>query len=173
MKNLTSMIGLALGAAALATAGCGSDTPPPRAPTAYQQGGEPQRQQPVQQGNPDVTIDVAIVDACKIPTPKFEFDSSSVRPRAEDPLQLLAQCFLTGPIAGQKVKLVGHADPRGTVEYNMALGQQRAGSVGEALDKAGMPPSRISTMSHGELFAKGTNEASWKDDRRVEIFLDR
>jgi peptidoglycan-associated lipoprotein len=69
------------------------------------------------------------------------------------------------------MKLVGHADPRGEVEYNFGLGQERAGSVAEFLKERGVPSSRMVTSSRGEIEATGTEEMSWARDRRVQILL--
>jgi peptidoglycan-associated lipoprotein len=99
----------------------------------------------------------------------FAFDSSSLEQPARPVLGQLAKCFVSGPLAGREMRLVGHADPRGDDDYNMVLGGSRADTVKTFLMMKGMPTERIATSSRGELDARGTDEATWADDRRVDI----
>ena len=116
-----------------------------------------------------IHVDPRIVEACKMPTPHFDFDSAALEP---DPsLDILAQCFIAGPMRGRLLRLVGHADPRGEEEYNFLLGQRRAGSVQTYLSQRGVANGSITTTSRGNLDATGTDEAGWAEDRRVEILL--
>jgi len=117
----------------------------------------------------NVVVDPRIREACNMPTPHFEFDSASVH---EDPaLDVLAKCFATGPMAGKAMRLVGHADPRGDFDYNMALGQKRAGNVAQYLQNQGVTEGHIATTSRGEMDATGVDEAGWTLDRRVDVLL--
>lgn len=109
---------------------------------------------------------------CPMPTAYFEFDSSALSGEAKKALQSLVTCFTTGKAKGESMRIVGHADPRGEEEYNFGLGQKRAGSVAAVLIEMGLEEDRIETSSRGELDAIGTDEASWKKDRKVEILLD-
>jgi peptidoglycan-associated lipoprotein len=118
-----------------------------------------------------ITIDPKIAEMCSIPTAHFEFDSSALGASAEQALDALAACFVDGPAAGNAMRLVGHADPRGTEEYNLALGQRRAGSVAGYLGGKGLEEATMETSSRGELDAGGTDEPSWALDRKVEILL--
>jgi peptidoglycan-associated lipoprotein len=120
-----------------------------------------------------VRVDDAISKACNMPTPHFDFDSSAVRERSDAHLDALATCFTTGPMSGKNLALVGHADPRGETEYNMELGQRRAGEVQSYLATHGMVPSRIQTSSRGAMDAVGTDETTWADDRHVDVVLGR
>jgi peptidoglycan-associated lipoprotein len=86
-------------------------------------------------------------------------------------LNSIATCFETGPGAGKSMKLIGHADPRGETMYNFALGQHRAGSVASYLEHKGLQDGRLSTSSRGAMDATGTDEATWAQDRRVDILL--
>jgi peptidoglycan-associated lipoprotein len=113
--------------------------------------------------------------ACKdydLPRAHFEFDSANLRQNYARELNGIVQCFTTGPLAGRKLIVVGHADPRGSNEYNLALGGQRAESVKEHFKQAGLPDARILTSSRGEMDARGTDEQSWYQDRRVDLKLD-
>lgn len=119
-----------------------------------------------------VVVDDRIAKACSVPRVHFAFDSKRVRSGEEEALDAIATCVTKGPLAGEALKLVGHADPRGTLEYNFALGQRRAGHVAEYLIDAGVPAKRISSSSRGELDADGSSLAGWARDRRVEVLLD-
>ena len=120
-----------------------------------------------------IQIDDKIIKACgDIPTARFAFDSASIGPDAQGALDALARCFVSGPLKGSKgMRLVGHADSRGEVEYNLALGQKRAGSVGEYLTTKGLEKSRIQTLSKGAFEATGTDEEGWAHDRKVDVAL--
>lgn len=119
-----------------------------------------------------VQIDDKIIKACgDLPTAKFGFDSSEVTPEASNALDALARCFVSGPLKGKGMKLVGHADARGETEYNLALGQRRAGSVAGFLQKKGLEDARMESSSKGEFEATGTDDDGWARDRKVEILL--
>ena len=101
----------------------------------------------------------------------FAFDSASMESADIKPLDAVARCFATGPLAGRSMHLVGHADPRGASEYNVALGQRRADSVDEYVGRRGVSASRIVTTSRGAMDATGQDEAGWAHDRRVDVQL--
>jgi peptidoglycan-associated lipoprotein len=113
-----------------------------------------------------VQVDEEIAKACNMPTAYFEISGG-----ASLALQVLATCFTSGPMKDKSLKIVGHADPRGTSDYNFGLGQRRAGNVAAFLMDKGLPEARIVTTSMGELEATGTDETSWSRDRKVEILL--
>ncbi|MGH7271230.1 MAG: OmpA family protein [Polyangiaceae bacterium] len=123
------------------------------------------------------TSDVAISDEirtkCGIPDADayFKFDSANVTSKDHSPLDLVAKCFVSGPLKGRSVKLVGNADPRGESEYNVTLGQSRADGVGKYLDRHGMDKSKTTSSSRGAMDATGTDESSWQHDRRVDVLL--
>lgn len=119
-----------------------------------------------------VRIDNKIVAACgDLPTARFGFDSADVTAAAANALDALARCFISGPLKGKGMKLVGHADPRGETEYNILLGQKRSGGVSDFLAKKGVETTRMATSSKGEFEATGTDEDGWEKDRKVEILL--
>lgn len=98
----------------------------------------------------------------------FDFDKSDLKPEARESLTYHAQQLRS---SGAKVRLEGHADERGTREYNQALGERRALSVANYLQIQGVPASQIETISYGEEkpVERGTNEAAYAKNRRVEI----
>jgi peptidoglycan-associated lipoprotein len=67
------------------------------------------------------------------------------------------------------VNVVGHADPRGTEEYNLALGDRRARAVVRYLQSLGLRRNNLTASSMGEEMARGYDESSWAQDRRVEM----
>ena len=71
----------------------------------------------------------------------------------------------------QSIRLEGHADERGTREYNLALGERRANAVRAYLVAQGASRSQIEVISYGEEKPanSGHNESSWAENRRVEI----
>ncbi len=123
-------------------------------------------------GKSAVQIDDKIIKLCgDLPTARFAFDSADVSPEATNVLDALARCFISGPAKGKSMKLIGHADPRGETEYNLALGQRRAGSISGFLAKKGVETARMNVSSKGEFEAAGTDEDTWAKDRKVEILL--
>jgi peptidoglycan-associated lipoprotein len=122
-------------------------------------------------GDTSISIDPAIASKCDLPIAHFAFDSSEIRMGEAPTLDALAHCFISGPLKGEDLMLVGHADPRGELNYNYALGQARAGGVAAYLGLHGLPEERVITSSLGELEATGTSAAGWARDRRVEVLL--
>lgn len=103
--------------------------------------------------------------------PRFSYDSAQVKQQFRNTLVALADCMKEGGIKGRDLLLVGHADPRGEEDYNMALGGRRAESVRGALHSLGVDKSRMDVSSRGELEATGSDTESWAKDRRVDIKL--
>jgi peptidoglycan-associated lipoprotein len=164
--------------------GCGSDpSPPPETPAGADDepsaGAGPAAAGPAAARGDTATptsgsihIDPKIQQACgTLPTPHFAFDSAGIRETAKDNLEALAQCFTTGPLKGRELRLIGHADPRGEVDYNLALGQRRAGAVAEFLTQRGVAKAHLETLSKGEFEAHGVDEEGWARDRKVVIAL--
>jgi peptidoglycan-associated lipoprotein len=101
----------------------------------------------------------------------FAFDSDHVRTEDKKILRTLADCFTTGPLKGRQMSLIGHADPRGSEDYNLALGGRRADNVKLIIVAENMNANSISTTSRGALDASGTDEATWAHDRTVDLIL--
>jgi peptidoglycan-associated lipoprotein len=104
-------------------------------------------------------------------SPTFDYDKDELTVDDRAVLEQLAQCLIKGPLAGKTVSLIGRADPRGTQEYNLALGSRRASSVGEYLERLGVAKPQLARTTRGALDATGTDEAGWAKDRRVDIQL--
>lgn len=98
----------------------------------------------------------------------FEFDSAVLTSEARAALLLHAQDLKS---SGESVRLEGHADERGSREYNMALGERRANAVRDFLVLQGVSGSQIETVSYGEErpVEMGSSEYAWSKNRRVEL----
>jgi peptidoglycan-associated lipoprotein len=97
----------------------------------------------------------------------FAFDSYSLDDRAQGTLDRQASVLMkSGSIP---VTIEGHADERGTREYNLALGERRASAVKDYLVAYGVSPGRLRTISYGEErpAALGSSEADWAKNRRA------
>jgi len=99
----------------------------------------------------------------------FDYDSSDLNGDDLKILQAHASYLNQNPQA--KVLLSGHADERGTREYNMALGERRANAVQAFLNSNGARGGQLDTVSYGKEkpINDGHDEAAWADNRRVEI----
>jgi peptidoglycan-associated lipoprotein len=121
----------------------------------------------------NVSISEEVLRACNIPDADayFAFDSSNLTSFDHHPLDALGACFTSGPMAGRKLSLIGHADPRGAAGYNATLGQSRADAVATYLADHGMTRANVTTSSRGALDATGSDETGWAHDRRVDVML--
>ena len=99
----------------------------------------------------------------------FGFDSAALSAETTMVLDSAVDKFETNPSA--LVVISGHADERGTREYNLALGHLRASAVADYLVAKGIDGSRIKKVSYGKErpLLKGSNEEAWSKNRRVEI----
>ena len=99
----------------------------------------------------------------------FDFDSAELRPEFTD--IVARHAMQLSQDGGFEVRLEGHADERGSREYNIGLGERRSQTVRRMLLIQGATTSQISTVSFGEErpVADGSNEASYAKNRRVEI----
>lgn len=99
----------------------------------------------------------------------FDFDSAVIHPRFQPILEAHATYLKANPQF--KVTLEGHADERGSREYNLALGQRRAESVRRALALLGVSDDQMEAVSFGEErpAVEGHDESAWKMNRRTEI----
>ena len=115
------------------------------------------------------------------PTPKvtagdfadafFDFDSFMLRDDAKAALDKDAKLLRDN--VDVNITIEGHCDERGTVEYNLALGEKRANSARDYLVNAGVPVARIQTVSYGKErpFAEGHDESAWAQNRRSHFVL--
>ena len=99
----------------------------------------------------------------------FDFDQYTLSSKSIQTLRSIAQVMEDNK--DLEITVSGHADERGTREYNLALGQRRGEAVRDYLILNGISKNRITVKSYGEEYplVKGSNESSWAKNRRAEI----
>jgi peptidoglycan-associated lipoprotein len=105
-------------------------------------------------------------------SPKFDYNLAELSTDDRNVLSQIADCVTKGPLKGRKLSLVGRADPRGTEEYNMGLGDRRAHTVESYLERLGVGNKLIDAKTRGSIDASGRDESGWRTDRRVDVDLD-
>ncbi len=102
---------------------------------------------------------------------RFDYDKYDIRREDEGILKENAAFLKKNP--NMKVQVEGHCDERGTVEYNLALGERRANSTKRYLVSLGITSDRISTISFGKErpLDPGHNEEAWAKNRRAHIVV--
>jgi peptidoglycan-associated lipoprotein len=112
----------------------------------------------------------AIPPQCRSMRIGFDLDSHGLNAEARQTLSAASVCFTLSDV---QYRVEGHADERGTTDYNLALGQRRADAVQRYLVSQGVTPSRISSVSYGEEkpLEYGSNERAWSANRRAEILI--
>ena len=101
----------------------------------------------------------------------YDYDSANLSSEAQATLDADGKVLMDN--ASVSVQIEGHCDERGTVEYNLALGDRRAQSARDYLVRYGVPASRLSTVSYGEErpFATGSDESAWAQNRRAHFVV--
>jgi peptidoglycan-associated lipoprotein len=106
---------------------------------------------------------------CNLEPPHFEFDDTQLSESTRAVLQRASECIQRERTS--RYVLIGRCDPRGATEYNLALGERRARIVQRYLISLGVLPDRLAVSSEGSEGATGTDEAGWREDRRVDFRL--
>jgi peptidoglycan-associated lipoprotein len=103
----------------------------------------------------------------------FDYDSYDLRPDAASSISAAASYLNAHPAI--KVLVGGYCDDRGSAEYNITLGENRANAAKSALVAAGVPASRIRVVSYGKekQFCTEETESCWQQNRRDEFTIDR
>lgn len=101
----------------------------------------------------------------------FDFDSATLDAASKAALDTNARILADHPDV--RVEVQGHADERGTTEYNLALGQKRADAVVNYLQAAGVASTRVKVVSYGEErpAVSGSSETAWAQNRRAEFVV--
>ncbi|HIF37900.1 MAG TPA: hypothetical protein EYQ69_01355 [Gemmatimonadetes bacterium] len=101
----------------------------------------------------------------------FDYDESVITGEAEAILRRKIPILRSSPTV--RLRLEGHADERGSTEYNLALGSRRAESVRDFLSGFGIAADRLMTTSFGEErpLVNSSDETSWAENRRVEFSI--
>lgn len=103
----------------------------------------------------------------------FDYDSYELRPDAQTATTQAATYLAAHP--GIRVVIGGYSDERGSAEYNLALGENRANAARTALTAAGVSGARLRVISYGKekQFCTEENESCWQQNRRAQFSLDR
>ena len=101
----------------------------------------------------------------------FDFDKYEIRPQDASVLKENAALLMKYP--NVKIQIEGHCDERGTIEYNLALGERRANSGKNYLISLGISGNRISAISYGKErpVDPGHNEEAWAKNRRAHTVI--
>jgi peptidoglycan-associated lipoprotein len=183
MKTTTLVLALAAALAGCSKGTSKATTVPPAPVTTTTKQPEPVKppvdvtaDQPV---SPGLAVSSDIAAACNLKVaaaganPKFDYDKDELTEEDRQVLSQIATCLTTGALKGKAVSLIGRADPRGTDEYNLGLGSRRAHSVSQYLGRLGVTAPQMAVTTRGSLDAAGTDEATWREDRRVDIQLQQ
>jgi peptidoglycan-associated lipoprotein len=108
-----------------------------------------------------------------VPDIFFDYDSYELRPDGQAAVSKAASYLVSHPAI--RIVIGGYCDDRGSAEYNLALGENRANSAKTALVNAGVAASRIRVVSYGKekQFCTEETEACWQQNRRAQFSLDR
>lgn len=160
------------GFATLCALGCASKQTEPNTLAAV----EPSAESTTASGDSETTVQIskALRDRCNMPdephaAPKFDFDQATLRARGKNVLDDVAVCLTRGPLQGEVITLVGRADARGSEDYNQALSASRAAAARNYLAQHGVPAAQMKLLARGEQGARGSDEAGYALDRRVDI----
>ncbi|HEX8640970.1 MAG TPA: peptidoglycan-associated lipoprotein Pal [Allosphingosinicella sp.] len=163
------LIGAAAIALALTTAGCARRNRelPPEPPSSSNPG---EGELGTETGTPGAAVPGSRADFLQsVPSDRvfFGFDSFSLDAEGRATLDSQAQWLAANP--NVNVTIEGHADERGTREYNLALGDRRANAARDYLQSRGVAPGRMQTISWGKErpAVEGSNEYAWSQNRRA------
>jgi peptidoglycan-associated lipoprotein len=162
-----SRLMLSVAAATLALGACSKKAPEQLPPAPTETGTAPT----------DTTTDTAagpgtqehFATAVGAPNTIVYFDTDQYDIDAEDSAKLQTQARYFAQYSNVNFTIEGHADERGTREYNLALGERRANAAKNYLVSLGIPAERVRTLSYGKErpVALGSDEASWAQNRRA------
>ena len=155
--------------AVIVLSGCGKkevaeSAPPPPPPTAAPAETPPAPPPPAApEPEPSRTVQDQLKDVF------FDYDSANLSDAARTTLDANGKVLADNATA--QITVEGHCDERGTVEYNLALGDRRAGAARDYLVRYGVSSGRIQTISYGEErpFATGADESAWAQNRRAHF----
>jgi peptidoglycan-associated lipoprotein len=113
--------------------------------------------------------DPALDPELDFPVVHFEFNEYAIRSEDLSKVDLIARWMKNFP--ERVVRIEGHADERGSIDYNMSLGEKRADEVKKRLLQAGIDSKRVKIVSYGEErpVDPGSNESAWFKNRRAEF----
>lgn len=139
---------------------------PPRGTEVETEPSQPTTQPPQIPEEPEV-----IRSEVKFEVIHFDFDKYNLRPEAVSVLNENAKVLMDNPDV--KIRIEGHCDERGTIEYNLALGEKRALAAKDHLVNLGISPFRIEIISYGKERPLDLrhNEEAWAKNRRDDFII--
>jgi peptidoglycan-associated lipoprotein len=119
----------------------------------------------------DLSTDSGDLDCQSTSRVHFEFNVYDLTPEAREVLDTTAKCMQKN--GGWRLTIEGHADERGTTQYNLDLGEKRARAVLDYLARLGVTKSRLRTVSYGEErpLESAATESAWAKNRRAELIV--
>ena len=162
MKRKTLLSAILMSAAALLLAACACVGPPPGWAEAVVEEPIAVAPEPAAAAEPvNALVGIRVI--------YFAFDSSRVQPQFDEVIAAHAANLARNPAS--QLALSGHADERGSREYNLALGERRSLAVKRKMVALGAAPSQIRVVSYGEEWPAedGHHERAWAKNRRVEL----
>lgn len=164
---------------AIGLVACGKDAPPPQAPRPVTPATPPPAPPPASTG--DVVPQQNEYDRLKgmssdeidrmglLPDVRFDFDSADIREQDRQTLAKNAETLKKFDYL--RVTVEGHCDERGTVEYNLALGERRSKAAYDYLLQLGVPAARLKTVSYGKEVpvCREASEDCWARNRRAKF----
>jgi peptidoglycan-associated lipoprotein len=165
MKRLLLL--LLLASLAIMLAGCPKPPPPPPPEQPVVTEPTPEPEEPVSEPKPEPVI----IKAADFKTVYFDFNKFNLVDSAKTALEYNAGVMKNNPSV--MVKIEGHCDERGTVEYNLSLGEKRATAAMNYLIDLGVAEGRIETISYGKErpVDMGHNEGAWAKNRRAAFIV--
>jgi peptidoglycan-associated lipoprotein len=155
---------------------CGGSPPPPEpAPAPPPQAAAPPPARPVTTASTDgaeeARRELARKRAVLEEMVFFDYDQSTIRDDAKRLLDAKVAILRAEP--GIRIQIAGHADERGSTEYNLALGSRRANQIRDYLTGFGLAENRfqVTTYGEGRPLVQGSSEASWARNRRGEFVI--
>lgn len=174
--NRRTLVAMSIGFTLAATA-CHKNPPPavtPASTTARDPGPPPPVQVTNSNNNPVNTspnIEKLVADRVAVIAERIHFDYNVADIRPEDTRRLDQKAAMMKQFMALRIRIVGHADERGSDQYNIALGQRRAAAAKAYLVQQGIDGSRIDVSSLGREVPADTghDEAAWAQNRRDEF----
>jgi peptidoglycan-associated lipoprotein len=172
-STIKLMLVLSVAALTAGAAGCAKKLPAPPPPPPVQQPTPtpaPPAPAPVETPHTDTAPSGDVATVLKsLKTVFFSLDSYTLDDATRATLDANAKILRDN--ANVSIRIEGHCDERGTVEYNMGLGENRAKAVKDYLVAAGVSESRLSTISYGKErpLVESHEEAAWSKNRRAEF----
>ncbi len=164
MKKLFVL--LLIGLIPILLASCGPKEVAPEMPPPEEEVTPPVQEEPVVTPEPEPEPVIKKITDAEFKTVYFDFDKYNLVDSAKQALELNARILREHPDV--IVKIEGHCDERGTVQYNLSLGDKRANAARDYLIGLGINADRLQTISYGKSrpAVLGSNEAAWAKNRR-------